>query len=311
MTEIRFNPRPNALLDMRRAILAATMIVAVGTAPSQALSDPDIAMNRAPSGHYLVPVTINGDGPYEFIIDTGASHTAVASAVAERYGFVSQWEHYDEVQALTTRFDAEFFDLPNVGHAGREPASLTSVIIPVEDGHPIPVAGLLGADAIGSTRYALNFVTGTLQLNAEPPLRIDGRVSNSGLLIGTVGMRRDFRTIHVMLDSGSARSIANRALVRMVGSRRMGLRLGTVAGIDGREEEEVDTLLVRDLRLGALCFPALQALEGELDIFRHLGWQDEPAMIIGMDVLQFGRVIVDREAGAFEVAAAGDRFNCG
>ena len=34
-------------------------------------------------------------------------------------------------------------------------------------------------------------------------------------------------------------------------------------------------------------------------------------MIIGMDVLQFGRVIVDREAGAFEVAAAGDRFNCG
>jgi hypothetical protein len=311
MTETRLDPCTNALLGVRNTLLAAAGCALLGTAPVLAMSDPDVPMHRAPSGHYLVPVTIDGEGPYEFIIDTGASHTAVASAVAERFGFVSEWEHYDEVQALTTRFDAEFFDLPNFGYTGREPASLTSVIIPVADGHPIPVAGLLGADAIGSQRYAINFGTGLLELDAEPPVRVDGYVNNSGLLIGTVGMRRDFRTIHVMLDSGSARSIANHPLVRMVGSRRMGLRMGTVAGIDGREEEEVDTLLVRNLQLGGLCFPAMQALEGELDIFRHLGWEDEPAMIIGMDVLQFGRVIVDREAGAFEVAAAGSRFRCG
>jgi hypothetical protein len=310
MYAIQCKIQPTVLPAGFKAILAGISLLAALASPVHARNETDITLHRAPSGHLLVPVTIDGAGPYDFIIDTGASHTAVASTVASEFGFESAWESYDEVQSLTTRFDAEFFILPNLGYAGRAPADLTSVVIPVEAGRPIPVAGLLGADAIPSQRYAINFVTGMMELDVPPADRVDGSLNSAGLMIGTVGMRRDFRPIRVMLDSGSARSIANHPLVRMVGSRRMGLRLGTVTGIDGREAESVDTLLVRDLELGELCFPGLQALEGDLDIFRHLGWEDEPAMIIGLDVLQFGRVVVDREAGSFAVEAAGERFNC-
>ncbi|WP_203294794.1 aspartyl protease family protein [Maricaulis parjimensis] len=278
--------------------------------PATFALDEDVTLQRAPSGHLLIPVTINGDGPYDFILDTGASHSAVASAVAEQYGFQSDWDEFDQVQALTTRFSAEFFELPNLGYSGRAPANINSVVIPVPEGHPIPVAGLLGADAIGSPRYAIDFALGQLTLDAAAPQRVDGQINSIGLLITTASMRRTYRPVHVLVDSGSARSIANFPLVRAAGSRRMGLRMGTVNGIDGREQENIDTLMVRNVEIGGLCFAGFQMLEGDLDIFRHMGWEDEPALILGMDALQHARITVDRETGTFELAAATNRFDC-
>ena len=289
--------------------IAAAALGLSGLAEAASLTE-DITLERAPSGHLLIPITIDGEGPYEFILDTGASHTAVASAVAEQYGFQSDWDDFDVVQALTTQFSAEFFELPNFGYAGRTPGDINTVVIPVPEGHPIPVAGLLGADAIGSQRYAIDFAHGQLVLDAAAPGRADGQISPVGLLITEARMRRTYRPVHVLVDSGSARAIANLPLVRAAGSRRMGLRMGTVNGIDGREQENIDTLFVRNVEIGGLCFAGFQMLEGDLDIFRHMGWEDEPALILGMDALQFARISVDREAGTFELAAATNRFDC-
>ena len=294
---------------MRSILKAGIALAALGLTAPTALSE-EVTLQRAASGHMLIPVTINGDGPYEFILDTGASHTAIASAVAEQYGFQSDWDEYDTVQALTTQFTAEFFELPNLGYSGRVPSNINTVVIPVPEGHPIPVAGLLGADAIGTQRYMIDFSQGRLTLGSAGPARADGQINPVGLLITEARMRRTYRPVHVLVDSGSARSIANFPLVRAAGSRRMGLRMGTVSGIDGREEENIDTLMVRNVEIGGLCLPAFQMLEGELDIFRHMGWEDEPALILGMDALQHTRITVDRDAGTFELTAATDRFDC-
>ncbi len=294
---------------MRSILKAGIALAVLGLTGPAALGD-DVPLQRAPSGHMLIPVTINGDGPYEFILDTGASHTAVASAVAAQYGFQSDWDEYDTVQALTTQFTAEFFELPNFGYVGRVPSNINTVVIPVPEGHPIPVAGLLGADAIGTQTYMIDFSEGRMDLDSDRPSRADGHINPVGLLITEARMRRTYRPVHVLVDSGSARSIANFPLVRAAGSRRMGLRMGTVTGIDGREEENIDTLMVRNVEIGGLCLPAFQMLEGELDIFRHMGWEDEPALILGMDALQHTRITVDRDAGTFELTAATDRFDC-
>ena len=297
---------------MRSILKAGIALAALGlmAQPAAQALDEDISLQRAPSGHMLLPVTINGDGPYDFILDTGASRSAVASAVAEQYGFQSDWTDFDDVQALTTRFEAEFFELPNLEFSGRPAASLHSVVIPVEEGHPIPVAGLLGADAITSSRYTIDFMNSQLILDTASPTRVTGLIDPIGLLITQAEMRRAYGTVHVMIDSGSARSIANLPLVRMAGSRMMELRMGTVNGIDGRREESVDTLLVRDFQIGGLCIPGFQMLEGELDICRHLGWEDEPALILGMDALRYTRLTIDREAGTFELDGIHPRFDC-
>jgi len=306
MSHARINPS-----RLATALSACALMVAGLAVPGEAAPAQEIVLERAPSGHLLLPVTIEGDGPFPFILDTGASHTAIAANVAERFGFQSRWDHVDDVQALTTRFQAERFALEDLQFAGQPPIDLTSVIIPVEEGQPVPVAGLLGADAILADRYTLDFAGGRLSLDPAPAAtRSDGRIDPAGLLVGEAGMLRATRPVRVMLDSGSARTIANLPLDRLVGNRHMVMRSMTVGGIDGREIEEASLLSIRQFELGGLCFPGLRILQSDLDIFRHLGWEREPAMVIGMDLLQYAEITVDRETGTFQIEAAVPEYAC-
>jgi hypothetical protein len=300
--------RPQRLRNALLGGLAA--IAALGAGPATAVPAQDIELERAPSGHLLLPVTIDGDGPFPFILDTGASHTAIASDVAQRFGFLPQSQRYEDVQALTTRFEAERFALRGIAFGGLAPIDLVSVIIPVEEGEPIPVAGLLGADAITANRYTLDLAAGRLILDPEPLSHADGGIDGAGLLVGGAAMLRVSRPVHVMLDSGSARTIANMPLERLAGNRHMVMRTMTIGGIDGRDIEEASLTTIRQFRMGGLCFSALRVLNSDLDIFRHLGWEREPAMVIGMDLLQHARITVDRETGAFQIDAAAPEYAC-
>lgn len=304
----------NARFSLRSAGAAFVALTMFGTAASPAepvtAQDDGIALERAPSGHLLMPVTIAGQGPFTFILDTGASHTAISAVVAQQLGFQSEWEDTDDVQALTTRFEAERFALEAFQFGAEPPTRIHSVIIPVSDGQPGHVAGLLGVDAIRGDRYQVNFARARLLIDPAPPERSDGAIDPSGLLIGEARLLRVRRPVHVMLDSGSARTIANIPLRRLTGSGHMMLRTIEVGGIDGRDAEDAGQLSLRQFRLGGLCFPALRVLQSDLDIFRHLGWRDEPAIVVGMDLLQYAEITVDRETGSFQIEAAGPEFDC-
>ena len=41
-------------------------------------------------GHMIVPVKVNGKGPYPFILDTGASHMCVGHDLAETLGLIGE-----------------------------------------------------------------------------------------------------------------------------------------------------------------------------------------------------------------------------
>lgn len=292
------------------ALMLAAALVSAPAHSSDMSTGDGITLERTPSGHLLLPVTIGEDGPFPFILDTGASHTAIAAPIAEQLGFQSRWEHVDDVQALTTRFEAERFALHSLNFGDQSPIDLLSVIIPVEEGQPIPVAGLLGVDAIRAVRYHVDFAAGQLELAPSPASRADGRIDPAGLLVGDAAMLRASRPVRVMLDSGSARTIANVPLDRLVGSRHMVMRAMTVGGIDGREVEEASLLSIRQFRMGGLCFPSLRVLNADLDIFEHLGWENEPAIVLGMDLLQYAEITVDRETGSFQIDAAVPEYAC-
>lgn len=304
--------RPGRRRDSLRNLLLSGLAAATALCAGPATASPqqDIELQRASSGHLVLPVSIGGTGPFIFILDTGASHTAIASSVAQRFGFVPLSQRYDDVQTLTTRFEAERFPLYSLQFGDQAPIDIDSVIIPVEEGQPAPVAGLLGADAIAARRYVLDFGNGRLEFSPEPLRHADGTIDAAGLLIGNASMLRTSRPVRVMLDSGSARTIANIPLDRMVGNRHMVMRSMTVGGIDGREVEEASLTTIRQFQLGELCFPALRVLHSDLDIFRHLGWDDEPALIVGMDLLRYARVSVDRTSGSVQIDAATGEFAC-
>ncbi|WP_417477628.1 aspartyl protease family protein [Maricaulis sp.] len=288
------------------ASLAALLIPAIG------LAEP-VTLQRAPSGHLIVEVEIGDSGPYTFLLDTGASNTAIAQPVAEELGFHSVWENYGDVQSLTTRFSAERFALHDLRFGDLEPVSLNSVVIPVDPTQPHPVAGLLGADALPTDHYRLDFAAATLTLDSAAPDHADGWVNPQNLLLGQADLRRGMRGVRVLVDSGSARTLVNEQLLNQVHNHAGGITY-SINGIEGRLQDETvaeaETVLLRNLQLGGLCLNSVVALQADLDIFEALDWSRMPAMVIGMDVLRYATLTVDREAGVFEISAAEARDVC-
>lgn len=290
--------------------IAASLLTLAALAGGPALAMPEtLVLQRAPSGHLLVPVSIDGQGPYIFLFDTGASHTAIAQPVAESLGFRSAWDRTGDVQSLTTRFEAERFALDRFEFAATGPVQINSVVIPVGADDPNPVAGLLGADAITAQRYRMDFSTGTLTLDAAPAQIADGQVNPIGLLLSHARLRRGVSHINVIIDSGSAWSIVNPRLARFIRQRSGTVRFN-INGVDDHVDIEAAPVTVRRFQIGGLCLDSFAALQSDLDVFGALGWDYEPAIVLGMDVLQHASISVDRDTGIVQIDAAGDGIPC-
>lgn len=295
-------------LQWKQAFLTLAALAALAGSPSHAAPE-SVVLERTPSGHLLVPVHINGQGPYIFLLDTGASHTAIAQPVAESFGFQSQWIRTDDVQTLTTRFEAERFALDRFEFAASGPVDIDSVVIPVSPDDPNPVAGLLGADAIGAQRYTIDFSAGTLTLNAAPPQTADGRVSPIGLLTSPAHIHRSVGRINVLIDSGSARSIVNPRLARYI-RQRSGTVPVILNGVDNIIDMEAAPVDIRRFQIGSLCVGHFNALKSDLDVFRAMGWEYQPAMVLGMDVLQYATISIDRDSGIVQIDASDANHSC-
>ena len=279
----------------------------IQTAPIQTI----VPLERAPSGHLLLPVTLNGGEPQTFILDTGASNTAIAQPIAETTGFVSQWQSYDLVQSLNDRFDAERYVIDQLVMTGVDPVSVNSVIIPVPADHPLPVAGLLGADAIRSDRYEIDFEGASLILDSRAAEHSDGRIEPRGLLIGQAQLRRRSAPVHVIIDTGSSHTLINRELRRHLFDAGVQFNVNVrVTGIEDGDGEEAAPVLLRQLQIGGLCVDRAPALQSDLDVFGAMGWANEPAMVIGMDTLRHARLRIDREAGVFEISGMTEATQC-
>ena len=67
----------------RAAVAAGVLLVSSPLRPTLAGQHrQDVAFTEPWTGAVVVPVTVNGTGPYSFLIDTGSSHTAVTTSVA-------------------------------------------------------------------------------------------------------------------------------------------------------------------------------------------------------------------------------------
>ncbi len=186
---------------------------------------------------------------------------------------------------------------------------MNAVVAPVEPDETLYAEGLLGADVFGEARLALDLDALTMTLDAGPPEHVDGRLDpQSNLLWGEARSRSVKGPINVLIDTGATRTIVNSALSA---KRRGGVRFNLViGGVDGRTREERQAVTLERLRVGGLCVTAMPALEADLDVFRAMGWESEPAMIPGPDLLRHARIIIDRRAGLFELSPANEVADC-
>lgn len=283
---------------------ALSLSHALAQPPSDAPGPEDPAPTRIDTGadayeHMMAPVMVNGHGPFQFLMDTGANVSCVSRDLAERLSLpVASPARVHTVVGVRER-PAVLIDSLQVGERRRRAVHASSLAL--DKG----LDGVLGVDWLEGQRLEMGFKAKSLTIT-----RSKADLAREGF-VAVVPARRRYgqltivdadlggRRISAMIDSGSQLTICNAALREMVSAanRRSGAadsypRVGmeTVLG----ESFSGEQIYLPFLRLGGLQLGNVPVVYSEMHIFEMWGLKAKPAVILGMDLLtQFDTVALD------------------
>lgn len=256
-----------------------------------------------------VPVYIDGQGPFRFAVDTAASASVVASDLADRLNIapageldmhtVIGLERVRAVRAATLSSGA--LSVGGVRMAVGSRAGL------------IGLDGLLGLDLLADQRLIMRFRgSGRSSINRSRPdpdkflgvvrPRVRFQPPRSGgvdLMLVDATVRGHH--VRAVVDTGAQVTLINPALASIAGARPFQSRtIGSdpvVQSPTGRAAL-AQAMILSSVRFDELAIDRLAVLMGDFHIFRLLGLEDTPAMLMGVDVLGvFDRVVIDLKRG--------------
>jgi predicted aspartyl protease len=260
--------------------------------------------------HMMVPVTINGQGPFQFLMDTGANVSCVSRELGQRLALPALPPARVHTVVGVRERPGVLIEHLKVGDRSRR--GVHAAALALDKG----LDGVLGVDWLDGQRLEMGFKARSLAIT-----RSKADVAKEGV-VAVIPARRRFgqltivdadlggRRINAMIDSGSQLTICNAALRAMVSSanRRAGSsdaysRIGmqTLLG----ESFTGEMIYLPFMRLGGLQLGNVPVVFSEMHVFELWGLKDKPAVILGMDLLtQFDTVALDfgRSQVRFDIA---------
>ena len=93
----------------------------------------------------FVPVTVNGRGPYDFVVDTGASHVVIDTNLADELGLRGQDAHAGHgAGGPITAVATEVAELCVAGACAVDLAAVVTDLSAVSQAAGVPMGGVLG-----------------------------------------------------------------------------------------------------------------------------------------------------------------------
>lgn len=280
-----------AAAAMAGAPLGAQGGVANPVAPQTAGPAEVIAAERDRYERMTVPVTVNGAGPFRFLVDTGAQATVITARVTDVLGLVPTG--HATLIAMASRSAVDTVEIDGLEFAGRRFGGLTAPLLRDRD---IGADGIIGLDALQNLRVILDFRRDTISVTGPPASAYEAyeivvRARRKlGQMIITDARIDGVRTA-VIIDTGSWHSLANPALRRRLRARGADPQVATdVTGAELRSAVGI----VRELRIGPLTLAGLALGFADSPVFAALGLERTPALLLGIGNLRpFDRVAID------------------
>lgn len=266
-------------------------------------ADPTEAVAAGPTrsdrqGRIVAPVTVNGRGPFRFIVDTGANRSAIAERLAVELGLQPTGE--GEVHNVYGVTEAPLITVDRLQYGD---ISLRGDVMPLLHGEVLAGEhGLLGVDGMAGRRLRIDFERNCIEiapsrtaraLSSWSELRGEMRFGHLVIIEGViVGVRSK-----VFLDTGSDATLANVALNEAIAAR-VGRNLSREENITafsaGRPVVLDRALLIPRMSLGSIEVRNITAYVGDFHIFDMWQLSTEPTLLVGMDVLsQSGALAID------------------
>jgi predicted aspartyl protease len=250
-----------------------------------------------------LPVMVNGQGPFGFVVDTGAERTVISHELAARLGLARTGS-----ARVIGIAEAVITDLYAANGIRLRDLSLGDRIVPGFAQGNIGGPGLIGIDSLANHKLVIDFVAGRMDIRESPVSRrprreeefdrdtivVTARRSAGRLILSDA--RINGQRVDVVLDTGAQTSVGNLALQRMVaresasGGGRGESELTSVTGAS----LAVRTGQIRAISVGGVDFTNLPVAYADSPAFQALGLARRPAILLGMDALRlFDRVSID------------------
>lgn len=242
-----------------------------------------------------VQVGVNGRGPYHFIVDSGADTSAVGIRIARQLQLPLGRPVL--LNAMTAR---SIVDRVKVAELTLGPSTIRNLELPALREQDIGGQGMIGIDALVRQRLLMDFEKRLIRVeDASKPYKplpgeivVTGKLQRGQLILTEVtaaGLRLD-----AVVDTGTEVTVGNLALRdRLIRKNRDKFVTIPVTGVTG-VTMNVQIARIRELRLGSVTLRDVPIAFADLPPFRVFGLADEPALLLGTDLLEtFRRVSLD------------------
>ena len=161
---------------MRRVAIGSCLLVALAGSPSASDGLATTATTFRLGEHHepIIGVRVNGQGPFPFILDTGSTHSSIATELARAIGVPAVAK-----TMVTSSLGQHVQPVVNLESLQIGPATtiyvLATEVADGELGNKRDVRGVLGQDVLGSLVYTVDFAARRVEWNpdigARSPLR--------------------------------------------------------------------------------------------------------------------------------------------
>jgi len=263
---------------------------------SGALSEHDALLFALPTTHdhigrVVVPVMVNGRGPFRFIVDTGANHSTISPDLVQTLGLKTAGAPSVVLDGITGTARVTFVTIERLqaGDLTINESALPVVWAPVMAG----ADGILGAAGLAGKTLVVDFQRNRVVIahTVGSSMRSEAtRIRALRLTQGLITLETKVGRIPVraVLDTGSERTLGNLALrnaLNVTPTRGQGVAMVTSVYGATKEVEEGEIRRAPTISIEGFRINDVAIVYGGFHIFKVWEMEDKPAMIIGMDVL--------------------------
>jgi hypothetical protein len=265
--------------------------------PNLAVGGEDVKARKVET-RLTVQVLVNGNGPYNFIVDSGADTSVVGLRIARSLQLPLGTPAI--LNSMTAR---NIVDRVKVEHLTLGPSVIRDLQLPALRESDVGGDGMIGIDALVEQRLMMDFENRSIKVEDAriPWKRIPGEIvvvarRYRGQLILTEVQAAGL-TLDAVIDTGTQITIGNLALRdKLIRRNREKFVTIPVTGVTGATAE-LQLAKIAELRLGPVVLNDVPMAFADVPPFKMFGIADQPALLLGTDLLEsFRRISLDFRA---------------
>ena len=286
---------PLAALPQQPAVDASLVAAPPMAEPALAEIKPNdfayvAATRRDRVGRVMAPVYINDVGPFAFLVDTGASSSVIGPRVAARLKLVPANDRTKLLRGIT---GSERVPTVSIDSLTAGQIALTARDLPVVEPRVFADAdGIFGADAFTQGCLFVSFAEKRVSILDRQCPRVSEQweVMKAQMRFGglaVVPARIGRVKVQAIIDTGAERSLGNRALLRAAGLEKKLADPDSATLVTAATSHVVpgNILKTPTFRMGSVAITNMRIVFGDFEVFEMWRVMDEPAIVLGMDVL--------------------------